>query len=53
MSQRAFPPNFLPERDFESRASGLAMLLLRVTLLGTVGAFLVALGITTWRLFQA
>jgi hypothetical protein len=38
-------------QDFENRASGTAMLLLRVTLLGTLAAFVGVLCLSTWRAF--
>ena len=48
MSQRIAPAG----QDFANRASGAAMLVLRVTLLGTLGAFIAVLGLSTWRLFH-
>ncbi len=52
MSQRlASASSHTPPQDFESRASGAAMMLLRLTLLGTLAAFIGVLCFQTWRAF--
>ncbi len=51
MSQRLAPPTRSANQDFENRAAGTAMLLLRVTLLGTLAAFVGVLCLSTWRAF--
>ncbi len=38
-------------QDFENRAAGAAMMLLRLTLLGTLAAFVGVLCLSTWRAF--
>ncbi len=51
MSQR-FASSSSPSQDFENRAAGVAMLLLRVTLLGTLLAFIGVMGLSTWRVLH-
>jgi hypothetical protein len=50
MSQR-LASSTTASQHFENRAAGTAMLLLRLTLLGTVAAFVGVLCFQTWRAF--
>ncbi len=51
MSQRLASRQASAASDFENRAAGTAMLLLRLTLLGTLAAFVGVLCFSTWRAF--
>ncbi len=52
MSQRIARPMVAAQQEYDQRAAGLAMLLLRVTLLGTLAAFIGVMCLSAWRVMQ-